>query len=468
MIGHVRCWPLTYLWPGSSSPLNPGSAGIIEAIERTLWFGIKDIYPKKNINIYFAPMTPRRYTGLLIAFAVETLSSTWLLKMGGWIPFLSVLYFLSGIVIAWLLTSFPAVRLVRPARGWWKAHTIHYRVIIIGMIALAMYSWCRYWFEEIPIDISNADMLPIIKVMGERFVAGHHSQVYDTIPWIWNGIQPIYLPAMWLPYVPAIALGIDIRWITMAGLLFSFAVFLFLYRPEIHRYLSFFTAVLAFLLFWWIMADNTPGIISVSEEGVVVAYYVLLVLALTSGNSWWIGVTASLCMLSRYSLVGWIPAYTLYLLLEKKWKQIGIFAFTGILCFILLFLLPVGGQTVMRLTKLPGNYIPFAARVWHDSPDVFAMSPGFAWFFGRGRIILLHRLLIGLSFTVPALFVWYGYRKKLPNIPLAALKLSLVIFYCFIDVPYLYLFYTSSFASLVIVTMLVRRPDEAIPDSGGK
>ena len=410
-------------------------------------------------------MAPRKYllTGLLLAFAVETLSSTWLLKLNGWAPLLSILYFLSGVTLSILLVSFPVVKLVKPAKGWWKKHTIHYRLILIGLIALAMYSWCHYWFEEIPIDINNADMLPIIKVMGERFVAGHHKQVYDTIPWIWNGIQPIYLPAMWLPYVPALAMGLDIRWITMAGLLFSFAVFLFLYHPEIHRYLSFFTGVLAFLLFWWILADNTPGIISVSEEGVVIAYYVLLVLALTSGNPWWIGVMASLCMLSRYSLVGWIPAYTLYLLLGKKWKQIGIFALTGILCFILLFLLPVGGQTFMRLAKLPGNYIAFAARVWRDSPDVFSTSPGFAYFFGAKGIVLLHRLLIALSFIAPAAFVLYCYRRKkrqpLANIPLAALKLSLVIFYCFIDVPYLYLFYTSSFVSLVIVTMLIRTPE---------
>jgi hypothetical protein len=411
-------------------------------------------------------MAPRKYLLLtiLIAFTVETLSSTWLLKYTGWVPFLSILYFLAGITIPLLLLSFPVVKISRPPKRHLLTHTTHYRLILIGLIALAMYSWCRYWFEEIPIDINNADMLPIIKVMGERFVAGHHKNVYDTIPWIWNGIQPIYLPAMWLPYVPAIAIGLDIRWITMAGLLFSFAVFLFLYRPEIHRYLSFFTGVLAFLLFWWILADNTPGIISVSEEGVVIAYYVLLVLSLVSGNPWWIGITASLCMLSRYSLVGWIPAYTLYLLLDKKWKDIGIFALTGALCFTLLFLLPVGWQTVNRLSHLPGNYVPFAARVWKDSPDVFSSSPGLAYFFGPGRIAILHRLLVSLSFIVPSGFVLYCYRrsKRAPvaNVALAALKLSLVIFYCFIDVPYLYLFYTSSFVSLLIVTMLLRTRDE--------
>jgi len=47
-------------------------------------------------------------------------------------------------------------------------------------------------------------------------------------------------------------------------------------------------------------------------------------------------------------------------------------------------------------------------------------------------------------------------KKKIANIPLAALKLSLVIFYCFIDVPYLYLIYTSSFVSLIAVALMVR------------
>src|SRR5882762_7326324 len=153
-------------------------------------------------------MTHRKHLliPMLIAFAVETLCSTWLLKFTAWTPILSILYFLSGMAIPIMLPSFPAIQVNGPGKDWWKKHTNHYRLVLIGLIALAMYSWCRYWFEEIPIDINNADMLPIIKVMGERFVAGHHKQVYDTIPWIWNGIQPIYLPAMWLPYVPAIAL----------------------------------------------------------------------------------------------------------------------------------------------------------------------------------------------------------------------------------------------------------------------
>jgi hypothetical protein len=433
---------------------------------------------------------------ILAAFAVETLSVTWALKIPGAAPYLSIPYFISGICIALLLLYFPVVRLPAAKRTPWKDPIHLYRLFGVAMIALVLYSWCAYWFDEMPLDISNADMLPIIKVMGHRFIAGQHSHIYDPIPSIWHGVQPIYLPAMWLPYVPAIFLEIDMRWVAVAGLLFAFSIFLFLYRPpalspsalasshlpdahpdalrqsRTRNYVSLCLGFLAFLLFWWMVADNTAGLVSVAEEGVVIAYYVMLVLALLSRRVWLIGVAASLCMMSRYALVGWIPAFLLYLVMEKRGKDLFIFILTGLLCFVLLFLLPVGWPTFLRLAGLPGHYVDFAGRVWHDSPDTFSTAPGFAWFFGPNRIAALHWTLITLSFVTPLVFVIvcgflnrktaarnrtslpHGPAAPLANIPLATLKLSLVVFYCFIDVPYLYLFYTSSVVSLIILALL--------------
>jgi hypothetical protein len=398
---------------------------------------------------------PKLSSILLTAFAVETLSSTWCLKLHGWTPLFSILYLLSGLSIALLLLRLPELRLPMPGKKPWRNFAIQRSAIIIGLTALALYSWCLYWFDELPIDISNADMLPIIKVMAERFLAGQHSHVYDPIPTIWHGVQPIYLPAMWLPYVPAIAMGIDMRWIAIAALLFAFGAFVILYKPANTRS-SFFLGVLAFLLFWWIVADNTPGIVSVSEEGIVIGYYVFLVLALVSGKPWLTGIAISLCVLSRYALAGWIPAYLLWLILQKKRKQLSIVSLTGILCFVLLFLIPVGWITFTRLAHVPGNYVSFAGRVWKDAPDVFSTAPGLAWFFGRYGTVILHDLLILFSFTLPITFTLAALRQRRSNIPLAALKLSLVVFYCFIDVPYLYLFYTSSLVSLIILALATR------------
>lgn len=407
-------------------------------------------------------------TSILIAFAVETFTVTWLLKRPGWVPWLSFFYFASGAAIALLLLRFPVVSFPSPGRRAWRLPVNQYRLIVTGLVGLMLYSWALYWFDEMPIDITNADMLPIIRVMGDRFIAGQHSHIYDIIPSIWKGTQPIYLPAMWLPYVPAIALGIDMRWVNITALLFAFGAFIFIYRPTARGYISFFLGVLAFLFFWWVVADNTPGIISVAEEGVVIAYYILLVLALISGRPWLTAIAASLCMLSRYSFIGWIPAYIVWLVLGKKWRHLAIFIGTGALCFVLLFLVPVGWSTFIRLARLPGSYIAFAARVWHDSPDVFRTAPSFAYFFGPKRIALLHGLLVSLTFAVPVVFVLVCYArikagKIVNNVPLAALKMGLVFFYCFIDVPYLYLFYTSSFISLIIIALLLREGEPGSP-----
>jgi hypothetical protein len=405
---------------------------------------------------------------LPIAFAVETLSSTWCLKIHGWTPVFSVLYLLSGLAIAFALLRVPALRLPSPGRRPWLNAANQRRVVVLALLALALYSWCVYWFDEMPIDVTNADMLPIIRVMGDRFITGMRSHVYDPIPTIWHGVQPIYLPAMWLPYVPAIWMGIDIRWIAVAGLLFAFGAFIFLYRPTGSRR-SFLLGVMAFLLFWWLVADNTPGIVSVSEEGVVIGYYAFLVLALLSGKPWLTGIAISLCVLSRYSFAGWVPAYIVWLILEKRGKQLTIISLTGILCFVLLFLVPVGWVTVERLAGLPRDYIAFAGRVWKDSPDVFSTAPGMAWFFGRNGTAILHRLLILFSFAAPVIFTVYAVRRRRSNIPLAALKLSLVIFYCFIDVPYLYLFYTSSAVSLIVLALVVGDGERrAVGDGDGK
>ena len=75
------------------------------------------------------------------------------------------------------------------------------------MVLLA-YITASYWLDLIPLDPDFADMLPIMKVMNERFLHGDWKQVYDPITEIWNGTRPIYLPAMWIPYAPAVALRV--------------------------------------------------------------------------------------------------------------------------------------------------------------------------------------------------------------------------------------------------------------------
>src|SRR5260221_1065397 len=156
---------------------------------------------------------------LLAAFAIETLCATYGLKMAAHTAVVSIIYFAAGIGIALLIISIPAPekkQFVFVSTGKFNNY-FKYAVFLI-MVVMA-YIVANYWFYLIPIDIDYADMLPVIKVMNERFVAGQWKHVYDNIPEIWNGIRPVYLPAMWLPFSPAIMFNFDMRWITVCCLL---------------------------------------------------------------------------------------------------------------------------------------------------------------------------------------------------------------------------------------------------------
>ena len=246
---------------------------------------------------------------------------------------------------------------------------------------------------------------------------------------------------------------VDIRWLTMICLFIPFSLLIISFNPLSKH--GFPVMLSAFLLGWWLFTDDKPGLVPYTEEGIVIVYYSLLVMALNRNQTFFIGLTAAFCLLSRYALIGWIPAMLVYFIFKKEWKKIIMLFFTGMGIFLLMVILPFGWGIFSKLIALPNAYINFAARVWHDASHVFRESLGWAKFFGPQRIEQLHYLLIGLSFTIPSVFVLilFTFFKKstinLNRIPLATLKITLVIFYSFIDVPYLYLFYTSTFVSLL-------------------
>ena len=123
------------------------------------------------------------------------------------------------------------------------------------MLLLA-YVTSSYWLDLIPIDPDFADMLPIMKVMNERLLHGNWKQVYDPVQEIWNGTLPIYLPAMWIPYAPAVALHFDLRWVTVISLLLSFAIILVFIRVKKNGYYGYGLIVIGAILFWWLFSRN--------------------------------------------------------------------------------------------------------------------------------------------------------------------------------------------------------------------
>lgn len=422
----------------------------------------------------------RNSTIIIIAAVYQVLGATYLLRIDGFAAINSILFFIAGLLITFCLlrgeelggrvirrNEGRGLTVSRGSRFWFTSRFNIFKFIQLVIVLLLVVSgiyFSRIILDHTPIAIEHADMLPVIRVMGDRFIDGQWHQVYSPIPEIWGGAQPVYLPAMWLPFVPAIYFDFDMRWITVAGILFAALAALWPLRRE--RFTSglstayFFLLLIALLtLLSWFYFDEVNNVIRLTEEGVVYFYYALLVYAIVRGNAILIGCAMALCLLSRYALIGALPAIGVYWLLRKEYQRLTKVFIAGAVLVCVLMLLPFGWRIISLMGNLPGEYIAHAKLEWSRNPEYFYNSLGMAKFFGPMHVELLHRLLVYGTFIMPLLLLLYGwYRKRRGgawpnNMVLALVQLSVTVFYNFIDVSYLYLYYTPVFVSLVIAAL---------------
>jgi hypothetical protein len=394
-------------------------------------------------------------SGILICAFLQALCSTLFLKIEDFHAVNSVLFFVSGLTISFLLLFL--------RRHDQKNESLISRrgILILSFMMLPLlvisYSVCREIMDKTPLHPDHADMLPVMKVMSERFLNGEISKVYDTIPTIWNGIQPIYLPAMWMPFSLAQIFDFDLRWITVAGLWLATLIILILSKIKLSPPQAS-IAISLLLLMAFLHFEKTSNVIRLTEEGIVILYYCFLVYAIFSKNPWLIGVAILLCVLSRYSFAGWLPFFLIFCLYEKKYALLAKAFSIAVIGIIVLVVIPFGFAPLSLHLNLPEKYISHSLNVWNSNPEFFYQSLGFAKFFGPANVEFLHNFLLYGSFLIPVLFfVLIRKRKGLDfYIVLAScLQLSITIFYNFLDVSYLYLYYTPVFVSLAISATIV-------------
>lgn len=388
---------------------------------------------------------------ILILALLQVLSSTCFLKIDGFHAANSFLFFLCGAGISFFILKVPSLKIEKELL---LNKQVFIKLAFILLLLPVSYYLSRQIMDNTPLGKEYADMLPIMKMMGERFVRGYGGQVYEPIPEIWNGIQPIYLPAMWLPFTSSLLFHFDMRWITVCGIWLS--VFLCVWPGKWKKNMFpvlFIAGIL--LLLAWLHLEKTNNVIRLTEEGVIFFYYSLMAVAIISGNPWLMGLCAALCLLSRYAIIGWIPFAGAYLLLKRQYRFFFKTFIAGLVTVVIL-LLPFGIKPLLLHLHLPAEYIHQSERVWAENPEFFYQSLGVAKFFGPGNTRLLHYILLTGTFVVPLLFLVLIRKRTVPlNIALlSCFQLSITFFYSFLDVSYLYLYYTPVFISLTIAGWL--------------
>ena len=201
----------------------------------------------------------------------------------------SISYLIIGLVIGYLMMSATKKEHLQSA----NSSSLLWRNIILLTGILMLGTYAKDLFIEIPLDYKTADMLPIMQIMNERFLTG--SDPYDIISEIWGGMQPIYLPGLWLCYLPAIAFDFDMRWMSIIAIGISSVV---IYsktrvRPSIST-----GSLIPFILLLILIFSVDPSLITMTQESIVILWYVSMIWALLNDRPLWFGLFSALSLMS--------------------------------------------------------------------------------------------------------------------------------------------------------------------------
>ncbi|MBK6929615.1 MAG: hypothetical protein IPH12_01670 [Saprospirales bacterium] len=183
-----------------------------------------------------------------------------------------------------------------------------------------------------------SDVLPQLEAQYHRFSRGE--MPYAPVDLGYNAPYPVYMPLHWLPVGLSAGLGIDSRWAGYGLLVLAAGVYGYWIgrqnAPLAGRAAALFLPALG--LWGFILWGRLE--LPVSFETVVAAYYLVLVAGLLGRHTGWITVGLIACLLSRYTLIFWLPLLGYVLWTEQPrrvsarlWRNVAL----GIL---LLYVLP--------------------------------------------------------------------------------------------------------------------------------
>ena len=301
-----------------------------------------------------------------------------------------------------------------------KADLASFRIPIILLMVLAVFHHSKKILSSVNIDYRMADMLPVIDKMSLRYLQG--DPVYSIIPEIWGGMQPIYLPAMWIPFSMSHILDIDMRWISIIAILGGCALMILALKKQCLSSLNLVTVGIPIVLIWTMITTYDHTLISISQEGVVIGYYLLLSYALIVRNWWLVGLSIGLCLMSRYSLAPWGLGLGVILLFSKNYKVIKQVSIGALVTSILLIISTGTLPHLNMIFGMPKHYLTSVQADPSKYLSTIEINLGLAKFFSFENLGVLHNMQLWLSISLPLLvFGLYQYRK-----PKTPFNLSLI------------------------------------------
>jgi hypothetical protein len=197
--------------------------------------------------------------------------------------------------------------------------------------------WQSLW-QQYAVPDRVSDVLPQLEALASRYWAGVQPY-FPLTEYAWHPF-PVYMPAHWLPLIPFQRLGWDVRWSGMVLMALALGLWGYSVGGRRKNPAGSLLAILLPALPVWAFAHWQPTELAVTLETTVAAYYLLLGVGLLTRRPWLWFMGLLGCLLSRYTLVFWMP-----LLIFMVWKEWGLRK-TGILTlclcsgFLVFYVLP--------------------------------------------------------------------------------------------------------------------------------
>jgi hypothetical protein len=239
------------------------------------------------------------------------------------------------------------------------------------------------YLHDTPINPNTSDIIPLMQVAVQRFLNGE--QVYKAVTQ-WGGSSPVtYLPMQWLPYTVAEMARFDYRWVAIA--IFLSAAFSALLRSSKVSGMQGIVVALMLLFTGWMILQHERGIVATTVELMIAAYYMFFVLSLGARNPWMRGIAMGLCLLSRYSLVLWLPLWAFVELVSGNRKAFVRTSAVALAMVVFLYILPFLSKDWTAFGAGCQYYTKAAVGEWQHlnaegNPAHLYLGIGFArWFY---------------------------------------------------------------------------------------
>jgi hypothetical protein len=279
-----------------------------------------------------------------------------------------------------------------------------------------------------------------------------------------------YMPLHWMPFTVAELLQMDYRWITIA--IWCISAGILSYRNcSAKRYYSALTLLLFLWEFYCIVLYN-KSILGLTVELLIAAYYMLFIVGINHRNYIITATTFSLCMLSRFSLLLWLPLWAFTMIVSGNTKPFIKTSIVILSIVILLYIVPFLSKDWSMFFTVINSYSNSSWEWQHlcvnGLPCHLYNGVGFAHLFYEkygaanylaGFVAFRRLFFIIASCTILLSGIWYWLKRTKIDYRIflmASFKIYLSVFLAFIIVPYEYLMIVGNFVSIAIFAQQLR------------